>query len=78
MFARNLVPALIGALCAALLATAFAASAGPGNTYFRRYQIQANDTHAFVLDTTTGRVWEREVALERSDVDGSFYRPKGR
>ena len=55
-----------------------AAAKGPGVKYFQRYQIGTNDTHAFVLDTITGRVWERPVPTESDQVDPSFYHEKAR
>ncbi len=78
MLQLNVRSALIGAFVAACLATAFSASAGSGIKAFRRYEIRTNPTHAFVLDTTTGRVWERAVSTDSKEVDRSFYRAKAR
>lgn len=42
----------------------------------KRYAIGASETHAFVLDTVTGQVWEKFTPLTSGQTDAEFGRVK--
>ena len=45
-----------------------------------RFQIETNDSHAFILDSATGQVWASKFYISSSVVsvghDPNFYAPK--
>ena len=41
-----------------------------------RYQIFGNENHIFVLETTTGRVWEKFVTSSQGETSRDFAGPK--
>ena len=45
-----------------------------------RFEIETNDSHAFILDSATGQVWSSKFYISSSVVsvghDPNFYAPK--
>jgi len=69
---------LVGALAAVVLACVAGAShlAGPE---VGRFRIEANQEHAFVIDTATGRVWQKQFRPGRvtnHDAVSEFFGSK--
>jgi hypothetical protein len=47
---------------------------------FGRFQIETNDSHAFIIDSATGQVWASRFYISPSAIsighDPNFYAPK--
>ena len=56
--------ALLGAVAVIVIASIFGAKSLSGPDV-GRFQIQTSEHHAFVLDTTTGRVWEKHLTSSK-------------
>lgn len=64
---------IVGSMALGLLTTRPHADSNGGQVVVGRYQIAGVPGHAFVLDTATGRVWEKFVP-ESSFETGRFRR----
>ncbi len=62
---------LVGAILAAGLFLAFGAAHRPANQT-RRFKIEASDRYVYILDTTTGQLWEKYMGARNKE----FAEPK--
>jgi len=62
---------LVGAILAAGLFLAFGAAHRPAPQP-RRFRIEASDRYVYVLDSTTGQVWEKSLGSRNEQ----FAKPK--
>ena len=66
---------VIGGLSGALVLMALgAASPSPGP--IGRYQVSAGATRAYVVDTTTGQIWESVIPPNAPNIEPEFGKPK--
>ena len=67
--------ALIGAVGAVVIACVFGAMS-PAGPVVGRFQIGTSQSAAFVLDTTTGQVWEKRLVANQGKVSQNFAESK--
>lgn len=72
--------ALIGGLLAVLVLCLVGAVPFLHPDYYGRFQIETNQTHAFILDSATGQAWSSEFRSPESHIiippDPNFHEPK--
>ncbi len=66
----------MGVVAALMLGTLLAADRPPLN--WGRFDIEATNHHVFVLDTKTGKVWQKYVPENSGQTDADFSNPKAR
>ena len=66
----------MGVVAAFMLGTLLAAN-GP-SLHWGRFDIEATNHHVFVLDTETGKVWQKYVPENSGQTDPDFSSPKAR
>lgn len=72
--------ALIGSIVAGLILFLVGAVDYVPPDDYGRFQIETNDSHAFILDSATGQVWASSFQVPDSVIsvndDPNFYAPK--
>ena len=66
----------LGVVAALILGTLLAADRPP--LPWGRFDIEATSHHIFVLDTETGKVWQKFVPEDSGQTDPDFAQPKTR
>lgn len=64
----------VGIVVGVALACALGAAAVQGEV--GRFQIFGNENHVYILETTTGRVWEKYVTASQGGTSSDFAKPK--
>jgi hypothetical protein len=72
----HLPSALIGGLFALFMGVLLAADRPA--FYLGRFALEATESNVFVLDTETGRVWQKFVSGSSGQTDPDFAQPKVR
>ena len=67
---------LIGGLIGALILCAVGAVPFVEPEEYGRFQIETNDSHAFILDSATGQVWSSIFLGDLFEPDPSFHADK--
>ncbi len=72
--------ALIGGLLVAMILCLAGAVPFVQPEEYGRFQIETNDSHAFILDSATGQVWSSTFYVSgsatRVEIDPNFHAPK--
>jgi len=72
--------ALIGGLLAVIVLCLVGAVPFMPPEEYGRFQIETNNSHAFILDSATGQVWSSEFLSRESHIiippDPNFHAPK--
>ena len=66
----------MGVFATLTLGTLLAADRTP--FHWGRFDIEATSHHVFVLDTETGKVWQKYVPENSGQTDPDFANPKAR
>jgi hypothetical protein len=71
--------ALIGGFMVGTILCSVGAVLFTPSEYYRRFQIETNDSHAFILDSATGQVWSEMFPDPQGGIvgpDPNFFVPK--